>query len=105
MVVLVLPMILLLFGLPLSLIFIGLHVRSISRSELFGDGEPHCRKCDYILRGTSSDICPECGTSKSPDGVSYVPLQVRARLKRIGTWIVVLGLIWFFFFSFSMILV
>ena len=25
------------------------------------DGETHCRKCDYILRGISEPRCPECG--------------------------------------------
>ena len=25
------------------------------------DGEPHCRKCGYILRGLSEPRCPECG--------------------------------------------
>ena len=25
------------------------------------DGETHCRKCDYILRGLSEPRCPECG--------------------------------------------
>jgi hypothetical protein len=25
------------------------------------DGEPHCRRCDHILRGLSEPRCPECG--------------------------------------------
>ena len=25
-------------------------------------GEPHCRRCNYCLKGLSSDRCPECGT-------------------------------------------
>mgnify|MGYP000300732770 CR=1 FL=1 len=25
------------------------------------DGECHCRKCNYILRGISEPRCPECG--------------------------------------------
>jgi uncharacterized paraquat-inducible protein A len=25
------------------------------------DGETHCRKCHYILRGISEPRCPECG--------------------------------------------
>src|SRR5689334_19802445 len=25
------------------------------------DGETHCRKCDYILRGITEPRCPECG--------------------------------------------
>ena len=25
------------------------------------DGETHCRKCNYILRGLTEPRCPECG--------------------------------------------
>ena len=54
-------LILIIFGLPFSVIVLGLQVHRVSKRELLGDGELHCRKCDYILKGTSGDICPECG--------------------------------------------
>ena len=29
--------------------------------KLFTDGETHCRKCHYILKGISEPRCSECG--------------------------------------------
>ena len=33
----------------------------IAIGEGRGDGETHCRKCGYILRGLSEPRCSECG--------------------------------------------
>ena len=32
---------------------------------------PHCRKCDYNLTGSVSEICPECGTPRTPRNIRY----------------------------------
>lgn len=34
----------------------------ICRLELVDFGGPHCRTCDYVLVGLTSNRCPECGT-------------------------------------------
>ena len=39
-------------------------------------GAPHCRKCNYILTGLSSQRCPECGTV----------LTARTRVRGRSTW-------------------
>jgi hypothetical protein len=46
-----------------SLLYIG-------RGRRVGD-DPHCRKCDYLLRGLSSERCPECGSLLSPAAIVY----------------------------------
>ncbi len=33
----------------------------VTRARAKGDGETHCRKCKYILKGISEPRCPECG--------------------------------------------
>jgi hypothetical protein len=42
-----------------SLVVYALLTRAFGPPVL--DGELHCRKCDYILRGLSEPRCPECG--------------------------------------------
>ena len=51
------------FGLPTALVAIsvyGLMTRCLGAHESF-DGETHCRKCGYILRGITEPRCSECG--------------------------------------------
>jgi hypothetical protein len=33
--------------------------------------DPHCRKCNYLLHGLSSERCPECGSALSPAAIVY----------------------------------
>ncbi len=42
---------------PLSVLTFAL----LSRARATDDGETHCRRCGYILRGLSQARCPECG--------------------------------------------
>jgi hypothetical protein len=83
------------FGIPLWIAAQGARIHRTARHRLVGDGLPHCSKCDYILSGIGGDICPECGTPREPNGVSYTPLEVRRRLQRTGAMIAVLALAWF----------
>ena len=50
------------FGVPVAIITLAAYALA---TRLFGakphDGETRCRKCDYILRGLTKPICPECG--------------------------------------------
>src|SRR5580658_6525765 len=32
--------------------------------------EPHCRRCNYLLRGLESDRCPECGSELTAANVA-----------------------------------
>lgn len=44
---------------------VSLVIFFVAKRRRHPDGEPHCRKCDYNLRGASisTDRCPECGLS------------------------------------------
>ncbi|MGD0140984.1 MAG: hypothetical protein ABSD28_19140 [Tepidisphaeraceae bacterium] len=64
-----------------SLLYIG-------RRRRVGD-EPHCRKCNYILRGLSSERCPECGSVLLPAAIVYG--EPRRRWKTfLAGWLVLL---------------
>ncbi|MGD0769843.1 MAG: hypothetical protein ABSB42_16795 [Tepidisphaeraceae bacterium] len=54
-------------------------------------GDPHCRKCNYILHGLSSDRCPECGSLLSPASIVYGEPQRRWKTFLAG-WLVLLPL-------------
>ncbi len=50
-------------------------------------GEPHCRKCNYCLKGCPSDRCPECGWRIKR------PIIGRPTWRRCVPWLVPLALI------------
>jgi ribosomal protein L37E len=53
--------------------------------------EPYCRRCGYNLTGASPDICPECGTARSPRMTVYGQRQRRPWLIAGGLVAVVLS--------------
>ena len=64
-----LPTVLVLLLAAAGLLLAGLLVRRGARGKRVGD-TPHCRKCEYPLRGIDSDRCPECGADlRAPGGV------------------------------------
>jgi uncharacterized paraquat-inducible protein A len=44
----------------IAFLIYGLLTRYLAPSKKT-DNETHCRKCQYILKGISEPICPECG--------------------------------------------
>jgi hypothetical protein len=60
----------------------------IGRGRRVGD-EPHCRKCNYLLHGLSSERCPECGSVLLPAAIVYG--EPRRRWKTfLAGWLVLL---------------
>lgn len=61
--------------------------------------EPHCARCDYNLTGVASEICPECGTERTPGTVVHGERYRRRWLVALGILLVlgssVPGLFWF----------
>jgi hypothetical protein len=53
----------LLLSLEVALLYAG-------RRRRIGD-EPHCRRCNYLLRGLQSERCPECGAVLSPAAIVH----------------------------------
>ena len=45
----------------LAMTVYGLLTYLTARGAGLSDGEIHCRKCNYILRGITEPRCPECG--------------------------------------------
>jgi hypothetical protein len=58
------------------------------RRRRVGDA-PHCRSCNYLLHGLSSERCPECGSALSSDAIIYG--EPRRRWKSfLAGWLVLL---------------
>jgi hypothetical protein len=56
------------------------------RRRRVGDA-PHCRNCNYLLHGLSSERCPECGSALSADAIVYG--EPRRRWKTfVAGWLV-----------------
>lgn len=53
-------MLLFAMGLPAAATILSIGTRR-GGAQQPGDG-PRCRKCDYLLIGCTSHVCPECGT-------------------------------------------
>jgi hypothetical protein len=70
----------------LILLAIALLIRG--RKRWIGS-EPHCRKCNYLLHGLTSDRCPECGAILS--SAAIVAGQPRRRsVSFISGWLIIL---------------
>jgi len=54
---------------------------------------PHCRKCDYILIGNDSGVCPECGTKLTPESIIHGERHIRPRRIFGGAMLLLLGLL------------
>lgn len=65
------------------------------RKRWVGD-EPHCRKCNYLLLGLSSQRCPECGSELS--GETIVLGESRRRGEAFLAGWLVMGLVGVIFF-------
>ncbi|HMB95693.1 MAG TPA: hypothetical protein VKK61_06605 [Tepidisphaeraceae bacterium] len=61
------------------------------RSRRIGQ-EPHCRRCDYLLIGLSSNCCPECGAELSRRNIVHGNKRNQASVAWIGAAALVLGL-------------
>lgn len=56
-------------------------------------GEQHCRKCDYNLTGSTSPICPECGTERTAKNVVYGEKRRRPGLLIAGSVLCLVGVL------------
>ena len=52
---------LLMLFVPSTIAVVTYHQLVMRVGRGLADGETHCRKCNYILRGISEPRCPECG--------------------------------------------
>jgi hypothetical protein len=50
-----------LLGLIAAIATLGVYTWLTRYDSIAADGEFHCRKCGYVLRGLSEPRCPECG--------------------------------------------
>lgn len=67
---------------------VGSFLLYLGRRRRIGD-EPHCRHCNYLLHGLSSERCPECGSL--PSSATIVYGEPRRRWKTfLAGWIVLL---------------
>lgn len=73
------------FGVGILLLVLGLRPRRRGT-------EPHCAACDYNLTGVASDVCPECGTERSPANVVHGERYRRPQLAVVGALLATIGL-------------
>jgi len=77
--------------LPILLIYtpaflVGCDLLYLGRRRRVG-AEPHCRQCDYLLIGITSERCPECGMARSPANIVYGDRR-RRRAAFVTGWLV-----------------
>ena len=56
--------------------------------------EPRCPKCEYDLRGNSSHLCPECGTTSTPTEVANAAHRRQRNVIVRGAFVLVVTLLY-----------
>src|SRR5687767_485524 len=69
-------------------LFAGLFLLRRSRRRV--GSAPHCPRCDYLLYGNTTAVCPECGHAVTPDNIVYGE-RARSRLYLITGLLLILA--------------
>ena len=77
--------------LAVAAIINGLLIRRHARRPI--GAAPHCRRCDYLLTGNTSAVCPECGLALTEDNVIRGERFAKRRLFWSGTVLLLIGLL------------